>query len=517
MTQLDDDQKAFLVKQVEFYFSDSNLPRDKFMSEKVAENAEGYVDLAIICAFNRMKTTLKLPAEATPATVPAALVTAAAEALRASQAVEINAEGTRVKRKAPLRDADEVRKENDARSVYVRPLPMDASIDELTKFFSAHGTVNCVTMRRHMKSKGFKGSVFIEFGDDAAAEAVLAASLTYEGAPLVTEKKVVYMERKKAERKEKDKVKDGERDDNADDSNDEMADGMGEKVGPKRARTTPSVEAPAAASGAGANKRTRDGDKPAGGKKGAPAAAAAAAGAKKGDAADADAAAADAGDAEDKPPAEKKAKVEKPVPEKKKDVEHANGCLVAFTMDDELPDSITARTMVDLLGGRDKIKFLELNNDKKSGTIRFHTPEGATAAIDEFAAKDESERVMAGTKAQWSKLEGELEAEFYKRAQAAYDKKEENSRGGGRDGGRGRGRGGGRQGRRPGRQGGQGGPGRPRPRQGWPVTCPTVLLPRTLGPEKFVFSTCCVEHPTALPASPEAAGGQNTFFLENRG
>lgn len=27
--------------QVEFYFSDSNLPRDKFMSEKVAENEEG--------------------------------------------------------------------------------------------------------------------------------------------------------------------------------------------------------------------------------------------------------------------------------------------------------------------------------------------------------------------------------------------------------------------------------------------------------------------------------------------
>lgn len=29
------------ASQVEFYFSDSNLPRDKFMSEKVAENAEG--------------------------------------------------------------------------------------------------------------------------------------------------------------------------------------------------------------------------------------------------------------------------------------------------------------------------------------------------------------------------------------------------------------------------------------------------------------------------------------------
>lgn len=29
------------VLQVEFYFSDSNLPQDKFLKEKVAENAEG--------------------------------------------------------------------------------------------------------------------------------------------------------------------------------------------------------------------------------------------------------------------------------------------------------------------------------------------------------------------------------------------------------------------------------------------------------------------------------------------
>jgi lupus La protein len=112
------------------------------------------VDLSIICAFNRMKTKLKLSAEVTPTTVPAGLVAAAAEALRGSQAVEINAEGTRVKRKAPLRDPEEVKKENDARSVYVRPLPMDASIDALTEFFSAHGTVNCVTMRRTSSPRG---------------------------------------------------------------------------------------------------------------------------------------------------------------------------------------------------------------------------------------------------------------------------------------------------------------------------------------------------------------------------
>lgn len=37
--------------QIEFYFSDSNLPRDKFLSERVAADPEGYVDIALLCIF----------------------------------------------------------------------------------------------------------------------------------------------------------------------------------------------------------------------------------------------------------------------------------------------------------------------------------------------------------------------------------------------------------------------------------------------------------------------------------
>lgn len=48
------------VKQVEFYFSDSNLPRDKFMLEHVRANAEGFVDVALIATFARMREVLKV-------------------------------------------------------------------------------------------------------------------------------------------------------------------------------------------------------------------------------------------------------------------------------------------------------------------------------------------------------------------------------------------------------------------------------------------------------------------------
>lgn len=40
--ELSDDAKATLVKQVEFYFSDENLPTDAFMKKKVkAGGAQG--------------------------------------------------------------------------------------------------------------------------------------------------------------------------------------------------------------------------------------------------------------------------------------------------------------------------------------------------------------------------------------------------------------------------------------------------------------------------------------------
>lgn len=43
---------------------------------------------------------------------------------------------------------------------------------QLTDFFQAQAPVNCVRMRRHMNSKQFKGSVFVEFASEADAEKV---------------------------------------------------------------------------------------------------------------------------------------------------------------------------------------------------------------------------------------------------------------------------------------------------------------------------------------------------------
>jgi len=115
------------LAQVEFYFSDSNLPRDKFLRETAEQSDDGrndlsrrsislsmivcfvadlliffyfyflgncvVVSLALICSFSRMKSHLGLDASVKPETVPEETVLAVAEVLRRSPVLRVSEDG----------------------------------------------------------------------------------------------------------------------------------------------------------------------------------------------------------------------------------------------------------------------------------------------------------------------------------------------------------------------------------------------------------------------------------------
>lgn len=87
-----------LFLQVEFYFSDSNLPRDKFLSEKVGTDPEGFVDLALLCTFNRMQLLLKSNVS-DASKVSDQTIAGVAEALEASEMLVLSDDGRRVRRR----------------------------------------------------------------------------------------------------------------------------------------------------------------------------------------------------------------------------------------------------------------------------------------------------------------------------------------------------------------------------------------------------------------------------------
>lgn len=183
------DPSAKILKQVEFYFSDSNLPRDKFMQEHTKQN-DGWAEIAVIASFNKMKTL----------STDLAVVVAA---LRASPVLlEVDEEGVKVRRKTPVPE----NVDNIKNAIYVKGLPKDFDIEPIKEFLAPHmqagEEISCVRLRR-FPDKTFKGSAFIEFNSEAVAERVSKLELkTTEDAeePLSLQMKADYLARKKAER-----------------------------------------------------------------------------------------------------------------------------------------------------------------------------------------------------------------------------------------------------------------------------------------------------------------------------
>jgi lupus La protein len=152
------DTAAKVKAQIEFYFSDSNYPRDKFLRGKAAEN-DGWVPLDVIATFSRMKQM----------TTELAVVVAAA---RACEDLVVSDDGTKVKRKNPIPEKDTI---ND-RSVYVKGLPAleaGVSIETLQEYFGKFGKVLSVRLRRDQE-KSFKGKAYVEFATQEEADKAAA-------------------------------------------------------------------------------------------------------------------------------------------------------------------------------------------------------------------------------------------------------------------------------------------------------------------------------------------------------
>ena len=196
---LDDDAQSKVRAQMEFYFSDSNLPRDKFLRETVEADPEGFVDISLLATFSRMRALLAPFGGPHNDETVAALV----DLLKTSAELTVSDDGRRVRRTAAVRAREEIDAEVEARSVYASPFAMTATIDEITAFFAQHATVRSVRLRRHVTSKDFKGSVFVELADAAACEKLVGAALEHDGAELVVMMKKDYLEKKKKDRTEK--------------------------------------------------------------------------------------------------------------------------------------------------------------------------------------------------------------------------------------------------------------------------------------------------------------------------
>ncbi|XP_017269973.1 la-related protein 7 [Kryptolebias marmoratus] len=143
-----------IKKQVEFWFGDVNLHKDRFLRQLIDRSDSGYVDISVLTSFGRMK---KLTADAK-------LI---ARALKNSSVVEVNLEGTKVRRQRPLGEPPE---NVDSRTVYVELLPKDVTHSWIERVFAKCGTVVYVSIPRYRSTGDSKGFAFVEFEEEEHAQ-----------------------------------------------------------------------------------------------------------------------------------------------------------------------------------------------------------------------------------------------------------------------------------------------------------------------------------------------------------
>jgi len=196
-----------IIRQIEYYFGDFNLPRDKFLSEET-KAADGWVSMETMLKFKRL---VELSNDASEIVV----------ALKKSKAclMEVSEDDAKIRRnpEIPLpENTVESKAALEARTVYVKGFDLEStSLDELLDFFNETNTnVVSIQMRNYSVGKGkdkewkFKGSVFITFKtSEAAAEFVNNKEWKYQNKEMIMKFQKNYLEDKAREYEEKKKGK----------------------------------------------------------------------------------------------------------------------------------------------------------------------------------------------------------------------------------------------------------------------------------------------------------------------
>ena len=185
-------------KQVEFYFSDSNLVQDRFLFSKVGGPANNAVPIDVIHSFKRMRHFQPRKA--------------VVDALKESSTLDVVEDDTAIKRKEAmqlpedwekLQDQNEIEKvyedQTMARSVYAKGFGDEkaSSQFDIEAWFSQYGPTNQVRLRR-ADDKSFKGSVFVEFDSEDTAKSFLKVDPLpkYNGHELIIKSKKQYCDEK---------------------------------------------------------------------------------------------------------------------------------------------------------------------------------------------------------------------------------------------------------------------------------------------------------------------------------
>ena len=120
------EQREKVMKQVEWYFGDENLLKDSFLMKHINRNKQGYVSLKLVASLRKVKALTKD-------------WTTVQESVRGSKLLELNEDGTKIRRLAPAPEVDYSRLPNTI--IITNYHSAEPSADKVKEEFSCHGDI----------------------------------------------------------------------------------------------------------------------------------------------------------------------------------------------------------------------------------------------------------------------------------------------------------------------------------------------------------------------------------------
>ncbi|XP_055920264.1 la protein homolog [Eupeodes corollae] len=193
-----------IIRQMEYYFGDANLHRDKFLLEQISKNEDGWVPFDVLLTFKRLASLT------TDISVIVDALNKSDEGL-----VEISEDKKSIRRhpERPIPEHnEEKRKEIMSRTAYVKGFPLDIEMADILEFFNPFEKVANISMRKYLdkptKTYKFKGSVFVTFAKkEQTEEFITKEKVQFKDNDLVRKWQEVYYEEKKEERNKSKKGK----------------------------------------------------------------------------------------------------------------------------------------------------------------------------------------------------------------------------------------------------------------------------------------------------------------------
>ncbi|EFA76751.1 hypothetical protein PPL_09502 [Heterostelium album PN500] len=202
--QIDDVQVNSIVEQLEYYFSDSNLLKDKYMNKQVHHSNDGWIGIDILLTFNKLHLMLEkvlnehIKAKQNDISVKDVLITILLHnRFKESQLLVANDEANEIKRRHPFIASDDLIRTVDEKTIYIEPVPENMTNEELIALFSELGSIENVSIPR-FPDKRAKGFAFIEFKEkENAINAITSIRSNKEKYKLRTLSKIDWLNKKK--------------------------------------------------------------------------------------------------------------------------------------------------------------------------------------------------------------------------------------------------------------------------------------------------------------------------------